>query len=70
MNAQGTTHRLAKLTWEAVGVIRSSNLSDAALAREFGVTTPAVRLVRLNRTWVDPDYSPRESARARARVAA
>lgn len=41
-----------KLDWGKVRFIRASDLSDAALARRFGVSTYCIWAIRHGRTWV------------------
>jgi hypothetical protein len=47
----GVSHHAAKLTDDRVRAIRSSDASDAALAKEFGVTRATIHAVRHRRTW-------------------
>ncbi len=44
----------AKLTWQDVEEIRSSNLSLAALGKRFGVHLEHIRLIRKNKSWKVP----------------
>lgn len=47
----GNTHPIAKLTVEAVKEIRSSTLSDAKLAKKFGVSAAAIGYARRGESW-------------------
>ena len=47
----GEKHPMARLTRDAVSVIRASSESSTALARRFGVSRCAVADVRHGRTW-------------------
>jgi HNH endonuclease len=47
----GEGRRFAKLHEEAVRQIRTSDKSDIALAKQFGVSDSAVWMVRSGRTW-------------------
>lgn len=47
----GTANHLAKLSDDAVRIIRSSTEATRALARRFGVTAHAIALVRAGKTW-------------------
>jgi hypothetical protein len=48
----GAEHPKAKLSWDAANSIRQSHETSSALARKFGVSHKAVRLVRSGKTWV------------------
>jgi len=47
----GERHYAAKLTPDAVRIIRASNLASPALAAQFGVTRTAIDMARSGRTW-------------------
>jgi hypothetical protein len=47
----GQEHPRAKLTWEQVSDIRSSKLDSSYLARQYGVSQPAISNVRLGKTY-------------------
>lgn len=47
----GELNGLAKLTWDAVRHIRSTEASSRALAAEFGVSRTAIKDVRRGKTW-------------------
>lgn len=49
--ARGERVNGAKLTEEAVRLIRSTKANTATLAKRYGVTDDTVRLVRKRRTW-------------------
>jgi 5-methylcytosine-specific restriction endonuclease McrA len=49
--ARGEQIGVAKLTEERVRAIRSSPDPSRALARKYGVSEKAIRLVRLRKTW-------------------
>jgi hypothetical protein len=48
---KGSQHPLAKLTEEAVRAARSSDLSNGALARKYGVHVATLRNARIGLTW-------------------
>lgn len=59
---RGEQHSKHRLTETSVEFVRSHpDLSNADLARMFGVERSTIRLVRANVTWHDPDYSPEPS---------
>jgi hypothetical protein len=49
--ARGEAHPRAKLTEDQVRAIRQGRRTDAAFAREFGVTATAIYSVRRGQTW-------------------
>ena len=48
---RGEHHHSVKLNWAAVASIRSSALSDRALAKKHGVSKSLISQVRLSRIW-------------------
>ena len=50
-NARGESHGLARLTEEQVRQIRIAEGSYVDIARQFGVSRPAVSMIRLRRRW-------------------
>ena len=50
--ASGEQHGRSKLTWDSVGLIRSSDLSRKALAMKFGVTKAQISKIKLGRLWI------------------
>lgn len=59
---RGTAHHKSKLDWEAVRFIREhTELNNAELARQYGVTRATIRSIRENVTWHDPEYQVREN---------
>lgn len=62
MAVHGTAHHKAALDWEKVEYIRTHpELSNADLARLYGVARSTIRMVRENVAWKDPSYTPRSS---------
>lgn len=62
MAVHGAQHHRARLDREKVRYIREhTELSNADLARLFGVTRATVRSVRANVTWRDESYTPTRS---------
>jgi hypothetical protein len=55
LHHHGERSSSAKLTYEEVGVIRSSTLSHAELGRILGVNEDTIGLVRAGRTWRHPE---------------
>lgn len=55
---RGSRNHNSKLDLEKVRYILSSTKSNAALARELGVSAPAISNVRTGRTWswIDEDW--------------
>lgn len=49
---RGVKSHLAKLTWEAIGEIRSSGLKSSELAKIYNVTAANIRHILRGRTWV------------------
>ena len=72
IDKRGTRNHNCKLDLPKVRTILGSSKSNAALARELGVSTSAVSNVRTGRTWswIDDDWSeepfPRQPLRTRA----
>lgn len=58
IDKRGSRNHNSKLTEEKVRYILSSTKSNSALARELGVSAPAVSNVRTGRTWswIDEDW--------------
>lgn len=55
-------HHKARLDSRAVRFIRTHpELSNADLARKYGVERSTIRLVRANVSWRDPAYTPEPS---------
>lgn len=62
MAVRGTQHHRARLDAKKVRYIRAHDeLSNADLARLFGVTRATIRAVRENMSWHDPAYTPTRS---------
>jgi hypothetical protein len=62
MAVRGTSHHRARLDQEKVRYIRAhTELSNADLARMFGVTRATIRAIRANAAWHDPNYTPAPS---------
>lgn len=56
-------HAMQKVTWEQVKEIREryapGQISHEKLAREYKVTAAAIRHIIINKTFHDPDYTPK-----------
>lgn len=54
----GERHYLAKLTWDDVRFIRSSEMTGVELARKFGVSTAGVSQIRSHKVWKEEHAVP------------
>lgn len=48
---RGTVHHASKLTDEIVREIRASNLSEAKMAKKYGVSSSTIRSAKIGETW-------------------
>ncbi len=55
---QGEKHHQAKLSWEAVRIIRASKLKGVELSRLFGMSAAVVNKIRLNQIWKHDPSKP------------
>lgn len=63
----GENHPIARLTYESVRRIRenSEGWTDYKWGQVLNVDRSTVRLVRINKQWHDPDYTPSPVPRGR-----
>lgn len=54
----GERHYLAKLTWDDVRFIRSSEMTGVELARKFGISTAGVSQIRHHKAWKEEHAVP------------
>jgi len=52
---RGEASPLAKLSWDIVSQIRASTLKDRVWADLLNVSRPSITMIRLGRTWREPD---------------